>query len=116
MRSKRHGPPAYVSDVSLENTRIVVDIFSAEDRKALRALGGRQQFLWWGPWIFSGRDERALADLLMALRDLGLPFLGAGPGWHPGAIFEDLRDRGLVTGSYRMIYWTGPGLWHIRDG
>jgi hypothetical protein len=95
--------------------RAFVHITRGADRRALAALGGRREYRWWGRWVFPIADEAALARLLGSLRDLGLPFLGAGPGWHPGAVFEDLRDRGLVAGSYRKIYWTGPGEWHVRD-
>lgn len=59
-------------------------------------------------------DDVELAAVLTALRDEGLPFVDAGPGWPPGAIFADLRDRGLVRGSYDGIVWSGPGETLVR--
>jgi hypothetical protein len=41
---------------------------------------------------------------LMALRDMGIPFGCAPAGWPPSAIFELLRDRGLVQGQYKQIF------------
>lgn len=110
-----HAEPAYLGDILREDARVLLFV-SHGDRGALRALGGRQEFVWAGRWIFPVSGERAFAKLLSALRDLGLPFVGAGPGWHPGAVFEELRERGLVLGPYKKIYWTGPGAWHVVDG
>lgn len=51
-------------------------------------------------------DDAELAGVLTSLRDEGLPFLNAGSGWPPGAVFADLRDRGLVHGPYNAIVGT----------
>lgn len=53
-------------------------------------------------------DERALAEVLTSLRDEGLPFLSVEHGWAPAAVFEALRERGLIGGSYASVSWDGP--------
>jgi len=70
------------------------------DPRTLRSLGGRREFITPWIWTFATKDERSLAQLLMALRDLGVPFV-AKPRheWPPASVFEELRERGLVTGS-----------------
>jgi hypothetical protein len=49
-------------------------------------------------------DDVDLAMSLMALRDIGIPFGFAPAGWPPSAVFELLRDRGLVQGHYKQIF------------
>jgi hypothetical protein len=127
LASARAGDPfpIFVRDLSAHDGRIEITFSDDVDAAALRAIGGRPRS--GGFWIFTsedrsiwtfpgGDDSRAMAVVLNALRDIGLPFLGAGPGWHPGAIFEDLRDHGLATGPYRKVEWYGPGEWVVREG
>lgn len=84
------------------------------DRGRLRALGGRRGFMTPWVWTFEVEDDRGLAPLLAALRDLGIVFLGVDKGWSPGDIFEDLRERGLVKGPFEEIVWSGPGRSEVR--
>jgi hypothetical protein len=56
----------------------------------------------------SSRDE--LPVLLERLRDAGVAFVGGSSGWPPAAVFEDLRDRGLVSGLYEEIVFRAPGI------
>lgn len=127
LASARAGDPfpTFVRDLSANDGLIEVSLSDDIDAAALRAIGGRPRSR--GFWIFTsedrshwtfpgGDDSRAMAVVMNALRDIGLPFLGAGPGWHPGAIFENLRDRGLTIGLYRKIEWYGPGEWVVREG
>jgi hypothetical protein len=55
---------------------------------------------------YSGNEE--LAGVLSRLQLLAVPFVAAGPGWHPTAVFGQLREQGLVSGAIRTIVWTGP--------
>ena len=50
-----------------------------------------------------------LADLLTRLQGLGLPFACEPKGWSPAAVFEQLRNEGLVQGKIRTIAWRGRG-------
>lgn len=49
------------------------------------------------------------AKILAALKDMGIPFGYAPAGWPPSAVFEHLRERGLVSGPYKQIFWVGTG-------
>jgi hypothetical protein len=56
---------------------------------------------------YSGQDE--LAVLLTRLQSLAIPFVSAGPGWHPAAVFQHLRSQHLVNGPIPTIVWSGTG-------
>jgi hypothetical protein len=43
------------------------------------------------------------------MRDAGLPFVGSSSGWPPAAVAEELRERGLLQGTWTEVRWTGPG-------
>lgn len=58
--------------------------------------------------------DAGLAAVLTTLRDEGLPFLDTEYGWPPGAIFDDLRGRGLVEGPYDGIVWGQEGDPRVR--
>jgi hypothetical protein len=85
-------PPAYVSSVD-------ADVVSV-------SIGSRHRRHAYG-------SESELATLLMQLRDEGIPFLDVDQGWPPGAVFADLRERGLVDGAYCPIAWYGPADWRV---
>lgn len=56
---------------------------------------------------YSGQEE--LAALLTHFQSLAIPFVAGGAGWHPAAVFEQLRDQHLVTGTIKTIVWSGLG-------
>ena len=74
----------------------------------LKALGGNRGFLKRNRWQFRYSDESNLASIVSALRDLGFAFMGGPAGWPPAAVFEDLREKNLLRGSYLKIVWVGP--------
>jgi hypothetical protein len=61
---------------------------------------------------FNGEAE--LARLLEKLRDSGVAFGYGSSGWPPSAIFEELRQRGLVAGPYAELAFVGSGKWTTR--
>jgi hypothetical protein len=62
---------------------------------------------------FNGKVD--LATLLGRLRDHGVALGGDHSGWPPAAVFEDLRDQGLVTGPYMELMFRGLGKWETRS-
>ena len=64
---------------------------------------------------FSYTSEPELANILSALRDQGVAFVSAEAGWPPAAVFEQLRTRGLLSGTYEELLFSGPGKWSIRQ-
>lgn len=86
----------------------VVRILSSDPETLSRRLSHSIDVSLHPQWLEVCYDDDAdLAQKLCVLRDAGVAFLG-GAGWPPGAIFEDLRDRGLVDGLYTEVTWMGP--------
>lgn len=73
----------------------------------LHALGFRRGLIDRSEFRASLASEADLPRLFSQLRDLSVAFAGASGGWPPAAVFEDLRTRGLVTGEFREVFWTG---------
>jgi hypothetical protein len=97
-------------------TEVRVARVTPERLRALQALPGdlARVRAHDGNVVLVAPDRNALGALLGCLRDLGIAF-SYGPGWHPSAVFADLRDRGAVHGTYREIAWRGPGDWFITE-
>jgi hypothetical protein len=117
-RRRESALPTIVESISWSAKGAAVVVRKAGDLPSsdLRKIGGRRDWIIWSYWTFTAKDEVALAKLLGALRDLRVAFLGAGPpGWTPGEVFADLRDRGLLHGTFRSITWRGPGAWEIEE-
>ena len=87
---------------NIEGYRVEVwEGWEVPDPRTLRSLGGRREFITPWIWTFPTKDERSLGQLLMALRDLGVPFVAQpSHAWPPAGVFDELRERGFVTGSY----------------
>ena len=112
--------PTYLRDISPDERggyRLTVEPANDFDVTRAKSLGGRRRWQWWRyrVWEFLTPDEAGLAALLSSLRDMGVVFLGAGPGNPGGHVFERLRDEGLVQGTYRRIVWLGPGRWKVDN-
>ena len=99
--------PSYVSWVFDNHVEVIC--FERHLTPQLKGLGGKRRLLQRHRWAIRHAGERSLADTLAALRDTGLALVGGPAGWPPGAIFEHLREKGLVRGGYREIVWSGPG-------
>lgn len=59
-------------------------------------------------------SQEECVRLLEKLRSLGLAF-SYGRDWAPSEIFEYYREKGLLSGSYKRISWTGPNKCLIED-
>lgn len=60
-----------------------------------------------GHFVLAVKDDTEKAGQLQWLRDCGVPF-SAGKEWNPQEVFEWLREKGLVSGGYSAISWSGP--------
>jgi len=74
----------------------------------LRELGARRSFVG-GYFTLLCQDPVSLMEALLALRDAGFAFAAAPHGWPPAAIFEQMRDDGLVDGPFLEITWGTGG-------
>ena len=95
----------YVSQIG--GNHLVLHCEDSELDQKVRELGASH--LISGDWNFGFGDKSGLASLLVALRDLGFGFVGGPAGWPPAAVFEELRDNGLLTGQYEEVVWLGAG-------
>lgn len=100
--------PPYVK--AADDRYVVVRPFDTSDHSYLVANGFHDE----GNGDFSKRVEHVQEKvILMAdLRDHGFAF-STGSGWSPSEVFEELRDKGLLEGSYERISWSGPGCFHV---
>jgi hypothetical protein len=57
---------------------------------------------------FEHHDRGELARTLTWLQSEGVPFLDEPGGWPPAAVFDAMRDEGLVSGRIRRVSWLGP--------
>lgn len=90
---------------------VTVDLIA--DLTALEAeisLDPRNDFQQATMFVAPNTDEE-LAKLLMRLRDLNLLFVDSPAGWPPAAVFQDLRDKGQVSGEIQVVTWHGKGQW-----
>jgi hypothetical protein len=106
--------PPYVSCVT---NRIFVSEVADETMSILKAMGAYQEAEYPKPktWFIDYTDERDEAKKLSQLRDFGIVFGYSAAGWPPGAIFEEFRDKGLISGTYKRIYWRGPDEFIVEE-
>jgi len=104
--------PAYVSMARFDWWQVKC---AGALRPALVQLGFRPALLPRGEMNVHFQPQLDFEGMARIARDLialGLPF-SAGKEWCPSEVVEDLRDRGLVTGPFEQIYWTGADC-HLR--
>ena len=66
--------------------------------------------------MFRCPDRASLAAAFRMLQRHDVPFADAPHGWPPAAIFDELRDAGLVEGTISRVSWHGPGRPVMRVG
>jgi len=104
--------PSYVAVVLGEE--VLVRVTDADARVVVRRIGARRSLFPPRTWVIRYRGEVELASILAALRDAGLPF-GSGRQWPPCDVFEGLRERCLVSGQYKKVFWHGPGQYEVIE-
>lgn len=108
---ENNNVPPYIAAIVRE---IMIEGVTPELEIEIRRLGASRKPDILNRWDIGISSENKKAELLTKLRDLGIPF-GGGPNWSPGEQFEDLRDKGLVSGSYKEITWWGPQKYTIVE-
>jgi hypothetical protein len=46
-----------------------------------------------------------LVTIISMLQKLEIPFSDQLAGWPPAAVFDDLKEKGIVTGNIKRISW-----------
>ncbi len=103
---------SYVS--SVQDNIVVVIISSKIDKAVLQALGGKRSLLS-SKWHIKCDDDEQLADCFTKLRDENIAFVGGSHSWTPAEVFIYLRDKNIISGSFKEITWSDPGNFHIRE-
>ena len=52
--------------------------------------------------------EQELANIISMLQKLEISFSDQLAGWPPAAVFDYLKDKGMVSGSIKRISWLNP--------
>jgi hypothetical protein len=60
------------------------------------------------------QNDQEKAKMFAGLRDSGFYF-SFGKELNPSEIFEMLRAKNLLTGTYNKISWQGPGKWELLE-
>ena len=98
---------SYVGNITESEIKMVCSDSLAA--RAVRSLGGRQAFLFFGGWKLHYSSKGELAAHLAALRDAQFAMAGGPAGWPPAAIFEEMRAQGKLVGKFVEICWLGSG-------
>ncbi|MCB0352743.1 MAG: hypothetical protein KDD64_04435 [Bdellovibrionales bacterium] len=100
-------PPTYVSQIL--NGEISVEVTSKKHIPLLLELGARRGWILRNHFILHYEGDAQLAPLLDALRQMGVAFLSVPHGWPPSAIFDLLREKGLLVGECTRVTFTENG-------
>ena len=104
---------AYVK--SIQNNDVIIVNVGLKLLPSLLRLGAQKREESGQPaWILNAPNEKVLTDMLNACRDLEIAFAGGAAGWPPAEIFDNLRERGLISGKFKELLWVGQGNWKIR--
>lgn len=60
-------------------------------------------------------DDNEMLKVLQRMMNNGMLFSYGTKGWEPSDVVWFHREAGRLQGSFREIYWTGPGKYGIRE-
>ncbi len=86
-----------------------------EQLKFLRLIGAKRRYFISSEWVLKYSSDEDLTDLFRKLRDNGFLFSYDQHGWGPSDVFRHHRDKGLLTGKFKEIFWRGGGKYRITD-
>ena len=108
-----NSPQNYIT-IILNNTIRIENVSEAGGLIIKELNGHEDELAGERVWILDFKDEKQEADLLSKLNEAKFLFVGQPAGWPPAEIFDDLREKGLVTGMFMEVTWIGPGKWVTR--
>jgi hypothetical protein len=104
--------PSYV--VEIIGGSIVIYVADTKIRSIVRELGGKRMLFPLKNWCISYETNEALAKMLTVLQENGVPF-GSGKQWPPCDVFEELKMKNLVSGSYKKIFWHNQNHYEVVE-
>ena len=93
---------------SILKREIIIESSDASLKKFLKKIGCKRKFFKRNIWVLSYANEQQLTIYLDELRKENFLFSG-GQGWPPSAVFQKLRERGLLAGTVKEVVWAKPG-------
>lgn len=93
----------YVIQADTNDIKVIVTDKRVE--KILREYGFKKNENNELVYASDGEEEKAIAFNLLNKNNIAF---SAGREWCPSEVFEYLREKGLVIGSYRRIAWVNP--------
>ncbi|HKI54988.1 MAG TPA: hypothetical protein VJ987_12750 [Anaerolineales bacterium] len=66
-------------------------------------------------WEIAFLSRLELAEKLRKLNELGFLFAGSSHGWPPAEIVADLRERKMLTGSFKEVRWRRHDDWFVIE-
>ena len=82
----------------------------------LHAMGASRKLFYRSRFELDAESKEALARSLESLRDEGFLFAAGSSGWPPSAVFEHLRDEGLVKGTISIVTWKSKNNPVVEEG
>ncbi len=59
-------------------------------------------------------DENDKAEIFSKLNDLNIAF-STGREWSPSEVYEYLREKGILKGSYKRVAWISPQEFKVTE-
>jgi hypothetical protein len=103
-------PPPYVSEAAAN--RIIVVSKDLDTNAFLMTIGFKEEGS--GKFSIAVTSDQEKAAAFSKLRDRGIHF-SFGREWNPSEVFEDLRDKKLISGTFQEIAWRKPGDWIVYE-
>lgn len=103
----------YVRSVLTKEITILCD--DQEQLNFLRSIGGKRRFFISSEWVIQYSSDDDLTNLFNKLRNKGFLFSYDQHGWGPSDLFRHYRDKGVLTGKFKEIFWTGRGKYRVTD-
>lgn len=81
---------------------VLVQCRNPKSLLCILSLCGLPSLLAPGSWVIHFSSEKELGRALSRMRDWGVAF-EAGKEWCPSEVFEELREKEIISGEYLMI-------------
>lgn len=100
---------------AIQGNEVLLVCRDLQAEAGVKALGAKRDF-GWGRWAIPYGSRHELAAVLSGLQALGFLFADQPHGWPPAAVFDQLRDEGLMKGKVKRVAWKGPDDPAVSEG
>lgn len=80
--------------------------------REIKTLGFHYKFLY--GYVYEHNSEEDKIRIFSKLNDLGFLF-SVGKEWSPAEQVEYYKEKGLLQGVFKIIYWTNKSEYHIKE-